>query len=76
MNNKVINQRQKGEGESSLMITIFGAAIAISVCYYAINWILAVKEARRNGGVNSTKVDETRPPPKTVFDMGGYEVEY
>lgn len=62
---------QRGEGESSLIFTVLAGAIAISLVYFGVQWVLKVKEERRNIGQKK----ELQAPPKSVDDVGAYEVE-
>lgn len=66
---------QKGEGESSILLTILGAAVALSVGYYAVQYIQEVKESRIKGKAGSAS-DENRPPPRSIEEVGGYEITY
>lgn len=64
---------QKGEGESGVLVLVIGVAIAISAIYFTIGWIRSVKENRVNHGAKETPV---ATPPKTLEEMGDYEVHY
>jgi hypothetical protein len=66
---------QRGEGESSVLLTIFGVAIALSIGYYVVLYIQEVKESRLKGKAG-TATDENRPPPRSIEDVGGYEITY
>ena len=64
---------QKGEGESGVLILVLSVAIAISVIYFAIGWIKHVKDARAGYGKQEAPV---ATPPKSLEEMGDYEVHY
>ena len=65
---------QRGEGEAGFFMALLAGAIVISVGYYTINWIFSIKEARTHYG--EKKPQEGSPPPKTLDDMGEYDVTY
>jgi hypothetical protein len=61
----------RGQSDFGALAVLLGGAIAISVGYFVINWIISVKDARVHG-----KVEEKAPPPKSIQEMGSYEVTY
>jgi hypothetical protein len=63
---------QRGEGESSLIMTVLAGAIAISLVYFGVQWVLKIKEER--GKIGQMK-EVQKPAPKSMEDVGGYEVE-
>ena len=71
---KIIKLRsinQRGEGESSLIFTLIGAGIAVSLIYFGVQWVLQTKEERRHLG----QKEVIKPAPKSIDDVGGYEAE-
>lgn len=77
MNKSALSNKRAdaGEGEAGFLLIIIGAAVAISVGYFTIGWIRDVKDARANYGKKGA-VNQDAPPPKSLEDMGGYEVTY
>lgn len=71
---RAIRNTQKGEGESGVLFLVLGVAIAISVIYFAIGWIRDVKDAR--SGYGKSHEAPVATPPKSVEEMGDYEVHY
>ena len=64
------NASQRGEGESSVLVTVLFAAIAVSAIYFGVQWVLQVKEERRHLGEKQVE----KPAPKSIEDVGAYEV--
>lgn len=65
-------KEQSGGSDVGIIMTVLGGAIVISVIYFTIKFIISIKEARMRGA----NTEEQAPPPKSVEEMGGYEVTY